>query len=91
MKIREHAERANASRPSIEQAMGTGITGLHYIKGQLESYQVPKQKQQNGISLSGALLAVSPVSTVMSPTGKAQAVAKELLDSILDAVVRIFG
>lgn len=71
--------------------MGTGITGLHYIKGQLESYQLSKQKHQNGISLSGALLAVSPVSAVMSPSGKAQAAAKELLDSILDAVVRIFG
>lgn len=90
MKIRAHAERANASRPSIGQATGMGITGLHYIKGHLQSYQVPKQKHQNGISLSGALLAVSPVSAVMSPTGKAQAVAKELLDSILDAVVRIF-
>jgi exocyst complex component 4 len=27
----------------------------------------------------------------MAPTGKAQAAAKELLDSILDIVVRIFG
>ncbi|KAI5648588.1 hypothetical protein M9H77_34593 [Catharanthus roseus] len=89
-KIKAHAERANSSRPSIGQAVGTGITGLHYIKGQLESYQLSKQKHQNGISLSGALLAVSPVSAVMSPSGKAQAAAKELLDSILDAVVRIF-
>lgn len=91
MKIRAHAEHANASRLNIGQAVEMCIPGLHYIKGQLESYQVPKQKHQNGISLSGALLAVSPVSAVMSPTGKAQAVAKELLDSILDAVVRIFG
>jgi exocyst complex component 4 len=27
----------------------------------------------------------------MAPTGKAQAAAKELLDSILDTVIRIFG
>lgn len=61
------------------------------MKGQLESYQLSKQKRQNGISLAGNLLAVSPVSPVMAPTGKAQAAAKELLNSILDSVVRIFG
>lgn len=61
------------------------------MKGQLERYQLPKQKRQNGMSLAGTLLAVSPVSPVMAPTGKAQAATKELLDSILDAVVRIFG
>ncbi|XP_028107363.1 exocyst complex component SEC8-like [Camellia sinensis] len=48
-------------------------------------------ERQNGISLAGTLLAVSPVSPVMAPIGTAQAVAKELLNSILDAVVRIFG
>lgn len=61
------------------------------MKGQLESYQLPKQKRQNGISLAGTLMAVSPVSTVMAPMGKAQSAAKEVLDSILDTVVRIFG
>ena len=61
------------------------------MKGQLESYQLSKQKRQNGMSLSRTLLAVSPVSPVMAPTGKAQAAAKELLDSILEIVVRIFG
>ncbi|KAH9703963.1 exocyst complex component SEC8 [Citrus sinensis] len=71
-------------------AAQTGTTGLHFMKGQLRSYQLPKQKRQNGISLSGTLLAVSPVSALMAPMGKAQAAAKELLDSILDSVVRIF-
>ena len=61
------------------------------MKGQLGSYQLSKHKRQNGISLSGTLLAVSPVSPVMAPTGKAQAAAKELLDSILEIVVQIFG
>ncbi|KAK6135514.1 hypothetical protein DH2020_030728 [Rehmannia glutinosa] len=51
----------------------------------------PKQKRQNGISLTGALVAVSPVSHVMSPAGTAQISAQELLDTILDTVVRIFG
>ncbi|KAM3017113.1 hypothetical protein FF2_001035 [Malus domestica] len=88
-KIKAHAELANSSRSSIGQASRT-TAGLHFMKGQLQSYQLPKQKRQNGISLSGTLLAVSPVSSVMAPAGKAQAVAKELLDSILDAVVRIF-
>ncbi|KAL4583922.1 hypothetical protein LXL04_008508 [Taraxacum kok-saghyz] len=64
--------------------------GLHYVKGQLQSYQLPKQKHKNGSLLAGTLLAVSPVSPVMAPMGAAQSAAKELLDSILDAIVRIF-
>ncbi|KAA3481617.1 exocyst complex component SEC8-like [Gossypium australe] len=76
---------------SVDKATRTGATSLHLMKGQLESYQLSKQKRQNGISLAGNLLAVSPVSPVMAPTGKAQAAAKELLNSILDSVVRIFG
>ncbi|XP_068331087.1 exocyst complex component SEC8-like [Pyrus communis] len=89
-KIKAHAELLNSSRSGIGQASRTATTGLHFMKGQLQSYQLPKQKRQNGISLSGTLLAVSPVSPVMAPAGKAQAAAKELLDSVLDAVVRIF-
>ncbi|XP_009588083.1 exocyst complex component SEC8 [Nicotiana tomentosiformis] len=86
-KIKAHAE--NAPRPGIGQAAQAAITGLHYLKGQLESFQSSKQKHQNGIYLA-VLLAVSPVSPVMAPTGTAQAAAKELLDSILDTVVHIF-
>ncbi|KAH7835066.1 hypothetical protein Vadar_022580 [Vaccinium darrowii] len=89
-KIKGHAERANYSRVGIGQAMQAGTTGLRYLKGQLESFQLSKQKRQNGISLAGMLLAVSPVSPVMAPMGTAQAAAKELLNSILDTVVRIF-
>ncbi|GAV58941.1 Sec8_exocyst domain-containing protein [Cephalotus follicularis] len=89
-KIKAHAEIVNASRSGIGQAAQNATKGLHYVKGQLESYQLPKQKRQNGISLAGTILAVSPVSPVMAPTGKAQAAARELLDSILDTVVRIF-
>lgn len=90
-KIKTHAELVNSSRSGIGQAARPASAGLHFMKGQLQSYQLPKQKRQNGISLSGTLLAVSPVSPVMAPAGKAQAAAKELLDSILDTVVRIFG
>ncbi|KAF9674910.1 hypothetical protein SADUNF_Sadunf10G0176500 [Salix dunnii] len=82
-KIKSHSELANSSRSTFDQSAQT--RGLHFVKGQLESYQLPKQKRQNG-----TLLAVSPVSPVMAPSGKAQAAAKELLDSILDTVVRIF-
>ncbi|XP_021833890.1 exocyst complex component SEC8 [Prunus avium] len=89
-KIKTHAELVNSSRSGIGQAARPASAGLHFMKGQLQSYQLPKQKRQNGISLSGTLLAVSPVSPVMAPAGKAQVAAKELLDSILDAVVRIF-
>ncbi|CAB4270477.1 unnamed protein product [Prunus armeniaca] len=89
-KIKTHAELVNSSRSGIGQAARPASAGLRFMKGQLQSYQLPKQKRQNGISLSGTLLAVSPVSPVMAPAGKAQAAAKELLDSILDAVVRIF-
>ncbi|CAL5343330.1 unnamed protein product [Camellia sinensis] len=89
-KIKGYAEHFSCSRAGIGQAAQTITTGLHYLKGHLESYQLPKQKRQNGISLAGTLLAVSPVSPVMAPMGTAQAAAKELLNSILDAVVRIF-
>ncbi|KAJ6892852.1 hypothetical protein NC651_025918 [Populus alba x Populus x berolinensis] len=82
-KIKSHSELVNSSRSSINQSAQT--RGLHFVKGHLESYKLPKQKRQNG-----TLLAVSPVSPVMAPTGKAQAAAKELLDSILDTVIRIF-
>ncbi|KAL6987708.1 exocyst subunit, variant 2 [Sarracenia purpurea var. burkii] len=89
-KIKVHAEHVIGSRAGIGQATQTAATGLHYLKGQLESYQLSKQKRQNGISLAGILLAVSPVSPAMAPTGTAQSAAKELLDSILDTIVRIF-
>ncbi|XP_038680238.1 exocyst complex component SEC8-like isoform X2 [Tripterygium wilfordii] len=89
-KIKVHAEAVSSSRSGIDQAARSSATGLHLVKGKLESFQLPKQKRQNGISLAATLMAVSPVSSVMAPTGKAQAAAKELLDSILDAVVRIF-
>ncbi|KAK6228276.1 hypothetical protein SCA6_000616 [Theobroma cacao] len=85
-KIKAHAESINSSRSGIDKATRTGTTSLLFMKGQLERYQLPKQKRQNGMSLAGTLLAVSPVSPVMAPTGKAQAATKELLDSILDAV-----
>ncbi|MBA0781019.1 hypothetical protein Gotri_001981 [Gossypium trilobum] len=89
-KIKAHAEFANSSRSGNDKATRIGNSTLHSINGQLGSYQLPKQKRQNGMSLAGTLLAVSPVSLVMAPTGKAQAAAKELLDSILESVVRIF-
>ncbi|KAL5545052.1 hypothetical protein UlMin_008836 [Ulmus minor] len=90
-KIKAHAKLVNSSRYGVGQTTRSVIPGLQFMKGHLESYQLPKQKRQNGISLAGTLLAVSPVSHVMAPTGKAQVAAKELLDSILDTVVRIFA
>ncbi|KAG6728341.1 hypothetical protein I3842_02G169100 [Carya illinoinensis] len=89
-KIKAHAELVNSSRSGISQGERNATPGLHFIKEQLESFQFPKQKHQNGISLAGTLSAVSPVSPVMAPTGRAQAATRELLDSILDTVVRIF-
>ncbi|KAL6131231.1 hypothetical protein ACLB2K_069607 [Fragaria x ananassa] len=89
-KIKTHAEVVNSSRSGIGQAARAAAAGQHSIKGQLESYHLPKQKRQNGISVAGTLLAASPVSPVMAPAGKAQAAAKDLLNSILDAVVQIF-
>lgn len=89
-KIKAQAGRANGPRPGLGHTASPTVTGLHYLKGQLE-HQFAKQKRQNGVSQTGALLAVSPVSHVMSPSGTAQISARELLDSILDTVVRIFG
>ncbi|KAK7844380.1 exocyst complex component sec8, partial [Quercus suber] len=89
-KIKAHAELLNCSRSGIGQGDRTVTAGLHLLKGQFQSFQLQKQKHQNGISLVGTLSAVSPVSSVMGPTGKAQSAAMELLDSILDTIVRIF-
>ncbi|XP_019196795.1 PREDICTED: exocyst complex component SEC8-like [Ipomoea nil] len=89
-KIKSIAENVNSSRPDIGPCAQTAITGLHLLKGKFESYPSLEQKRQNGISMAGVVLAVSPVSSVMAPTGKAQAAAKELLDSILDSVLCIF-
>lgn len=87
-KIKAHAENMSSSRP------GSGLkvysSTLHTLKGQLETYQLSKQKRANGVSLSGTLLAVSPVTPVMAPMGTAQAAARELLNSILDAIIKIF-
>lgn len=85
-KIKAQVEYVNSSRPGVGHAARTATTGLQYVRGQL-----PKEKHKNGTSLVGSLLAVSPVSPVMAPMGAAQSAAKELLDSILDAIVRIFG
>ncbi|KAL4564836.1 hypothetical protein LXL04_028908 [Taraxacum kok-saghyz] len=50
------------------------------------AYLMEFQRQgQNGLFHN-----VSPVSPVMDPMGAAQSAAKELLDSILDAIVQIF-
>lgn len=89
-KIKAHAALVDPSRPCTEHDVFGAPTSLQSTRRKLEHYQMPKQKLQNGKSLAGTLWAVSPVSAVMAPTGKAQVAAKELLDSILDAVVRIF-
>jgi len=90
-KIKAHGDLLNSSRSSVGKGSRAGTGDLNFIKGQLESYQLPKQKRKNGISIAGTLLAVSPVSPLMAPGGKGQVAAKELLDLILDVVVRIFG
>ena len=54
-----------------------GTIGLHYLQGQLESYQSPKSKRQNGISLARTFLAVSLVAPVMAPAGTTHTAAKE--------------
>ncbi|KNA21328.1 hypothetical protein SOVF_044280 isoform A [Spinacia oleracea] len=87
-KIKAHAENMSSSRP------GSGLIAysstLQTLKGQLETYQLSRQKRANGISLSGTLLAVSPVTPMMAPMGTAQGAARELLNSILDAIIKIF-
>ncbi|XP_073128850.1 exocyst complex component SEC8 isoform X2 [Henckelia pumila] len=88
-KIKTLAEHMNGSKPGLSQDVFLTTTGLQYLKGRLEGRRVPRHKHQNNISLTGALVAVSPVSYVMSPAGTAQFAAKELLDSILDTVVRV--
>ncbi|KAL9234326.1 hypothetical protein vseg_009209 [Gypsophila vaccaria] len=87
-KIKSYAEHMSSSKPGT--SLTTYSSTIQNLKGQLEMFQLSKQKRANGMSLSGTLLAVSPVSPVMSPLGKAQAAARELLNSILDAIIKIF-
>ncbi|KAL1532153.1 exocyst subunit [Salvia divinorum] len=87
-KIKAQVGRVSGPRNGLGHTASPTVTGLHYLKGQLE-HHLAKHKRQNGISPNGAL-AVSPVSHVMSPSGTAQISARDLLDSILDTVVRIF-
>ncbi|KAF8085773.1 hypothetical protein N665_0648s0024 [Sinapis alba] len=89
-KIKAHVETRNLSKSACSQGDRTVAAGLHFVKGQSEAYRLSKEKPQNGISNSGTHLAVSPVSPLMVPGGKAQAAAKDLLDSILDTTVKIF-
>ncbi|KAL0855043.1 hypothetical protein Bca101_060195 [Brassica carinata] len=89
-KIKAHMETRNLSKSRSSQGDRTGAVGLHIIKGQSEAYRLSKEKPQNGMSNSGSHLAVSPVSPLMAPGGKAQAAAKDLLDSVLDTIVKIF-
>ncbi|KAL0719621.1 hypothetical protein Bca4012_068945 [Brassica carinata] len=89
-KIKAHKETRNLSKSVCSQGDRTVAAGLHFVKGQSEAYILSKEKPQNGISNSGTHLAVSPVSPLMVPGGKAQAAAKDLLDSILDTIVKIF-
>ncbi|KAJ0550506.1 putative Sec8 exocyst complex component specific domain, exocyst complex component Sec8/EXOC4 [Helianthus annuus] len=84
-KIKSQAEYVNSSRPGVGHAARTATIGLEYVKGHLH-----KEQHKNGTSLVGSLMAVSPVTPVMAPMGAAQCAAKELLDLILDTVVRIF-
>ncbi|CAA7059975.1 unnamed protein product [Microthlaspi erraticum] len=88
-KIKVHMETTNLSKSACSQG-DRNAAGLQLIKGQSEAYRLSKEKPQNGISNSGIHLAVSPVSPLMAPGGKAQTAAKELLDSILDTIVKIF-
>ncbi|XP_010250744.1 PREDICTED: exocyst complex component SEC8-like isoform X2 [Nelumbo nucifera] len=88
-KIKAHALTISSSSSGVSHSAGTVNSGLHYLKEQLESYPLQKQKHQNGTLEAAKLLAVSPVSPAMAPTGAAQAAAKELLDSILDIIIRI--
>ncbi|XP_023529609.1 exocyst complex component SEC8-like isoform X1 [Cucurbita pepo subsp. pepo] len=88
-KIKAYAEQINSSRLGFGQAVRSE-TAAHFMKGQLGSFHLPKHKCQNGIPLAGTLVAVSPVSPVMAPMGKAQTSARDLLDSVLETVVRIF-
>ncbi|XP_047966594.1 exocyst complex component SEC8-like isoform X2 [Salvia hispanica] len=87
-KIKAQAGRASGPRPGLGHTALPTVVGLHYLKDQLE-HHLAKHKRQNGVSPTGAL-AVSPVSHVMSPSGTAQISARDLLDSVLDTVVRIF-
>ncbi|CAM8911884.1 unnamed protein product [Rhodiola kirilowii] len=60
------------------------------MKVQLENFQSPKQRHQNGTVPVGCYWLLAQSLLQWLPWGKAQSAARELLDSILDTVVRIF-
>ncbi|EPS66973.1 hypothetical protein M569_07801 [Genlisea aurea] len=90
-KIKAHAGHSTGSSPSLRNGVLPEVAGLHYyLNKPLKSIQSSKQKHPNGVSFSGASLATSPVSHILAPNGAGQISARELLDSVLDTVVRIF-
>eukprot|EP01018_Ginkgo_biloba_P010843 Gb_36536 [translate_table: standard] len=89
--IKAKAAALDASRPRIDQVSKTAVLGLKHYKGTgLASYKgLVKSKHQNGRTLTAAQSAVGPVSPSMAPMGAAQVAAQELLESVLDMIIRI--
>ncbi|KAL8143200.1 hypothetical protein V2J09_016232, partial [Rumex salicifolius] len=78
--IKKQAEVRKSLGSSFSQANSS--LAVQYLKGQLEIHQMPKQMHQNGGSMSGTLLSVSPVTPGLAPMGPMQVAAKELFNSI---------
>lgn len=83
-------ESRTSSRPQASELSRQGVSNSYFPKD-MENYQSLKKKNKNGTSAIGVQFAVSPVSPEMIPMGKAQSSARDLLNSILDTIIQIFG
>lgn len=79
-----------SSRPQASESTRKGVSNSYFPKD-MENYQSLKRKNKKETSAIGVQFAVSPVSPEMIPMGKAQSSARELLNSILDTIIQIFG
>jgi hypothetical protein len=84
--IKVYSERATKAR--LNQGSKPNLCSS---KGFLEGYKLLKHKDKNGSSLNGTQQIVSPISSLMTPTGQAQHAASELLASVLDSIIHILG
>ncbi|XP_011623573.1 exocyst complex component SEC8 [Amborella trichopoda] len=89
-KIKAQASVFKSSRLCKDRESQAATPVVKYSKGTIvENYIALKQKNSSKMSPMGALWAVSPVSQAMAPTGAAQAASRELLDGVLDTIIRI--
>jgi exocyst complex component 4 len=86
--IKARAAAAEASRPRVDQVSKVAGGLAPVSKGTDLLSRSPKKDNKNGLMITGNGLKGPPD---VGPQSKAQVAAQELLESILDLVLRILG